>query len=765
MNTHALERLDFYSVRERLARYALCDLGRKLAQTINPIGRQELLVRWFQQVNEFEALIEDRGTPPFGGISDVRDLVRECAPPLTLGVDQVADIGRALKGTHAIAAYLRDLPESMSELTYLAQRIGDFETVAERVDAVIDDRGQVRDTASSKLMQLRRQIAAANDEIKTRLESLLRDPSVKRILQFANFTYHNDRLVLPVRAECRGRLPGIVHRTSDSGATIYVEPSVAVEINNRISNLRSEEIEEINRLLWDLTHEIYLNHDEIIKTLDSLAVLDLIVAKTRYKRAFSLSCPKLSEHSTINLIGARHPLLLGMQMDRQEAGEEAGDVIPIDVRLGEDFDLLIITGPNTGGKTVTLKTVGLLTVMAHAGIPIPAQEGSTVGTFSNVLIDIGDEQSMQQSLSTFSAHMTRILEMLRNAGPRTLVLIDELGAGTDPDEGGALGRTIMDELLRLQSRCIVTTHLGVLKGFALTRERAENGSVEFDIETLRPTYHLNIGEAGASNAIEIAQRLGMPKRLVSAARRNLSHRAKALRSAIAGASAAKREAEHARKSAVEAQANAAKSEAAAAQAAEKLQRQQSDFQEWVRRVAHLQPGDAVRVRNFDRDGKIVRVRLDLHRAEVSVGAFSVEVPLGDVLPPETPPPPPAPEKPAKAPAPAPKRKKAKQADNSAGAQQRRKPEASQPRPRPKIPPLTEKQLEALKPGDEVYAIRFNRAGTIARLNINKQVAIVSLGLLEVEIPREGLALPPARQAKLPRRKRSSARLKPDKPAK
>ena len=434
---------------------------------------------------------------------------------------------------------------------------------------------------------------------------------------------------------------------------------------------------------------------------------------------------------------------------RREAGEGDDEVVPIDCRLGHDFDLLLITGPNTGGKTVALKTIGLVLLMVQAGIPVPVQAGSTIGMFNNVLIDVGDEQSMQQSLSTFSGHLRRLLEMLRRASKRTLVLIDELGAGTDPDEGAAIGRAILDEFLRLETRCIATTHLGALKGYALTRPRAENASVEFDAETLRPTYHLRTGESGSSNAIDVAHRLGMPKRLVVAARRNLSRKAKALRSALQGTAEVKRQAEQAREAADQARHAATEARNEAGAARDRLERQQQDFRTWVQRVVHLQPGDPVRVRNFDRDGRVLHLRLDQQRAEVNVGAFAVEVPLGDLLPPETPAPPARPPLPLTRPAAVPPRKP----ERTGAGKSRRSPEQtperretreqrSPPHQPPPLPPLTEEQAAALCPMDAIYVKRFQREGRVVRLKPGKKEVVVSVGLLEMEVPYDGLALPP-----------------------
>jgi len=744
MDAHTLKCLDFDRICEILGGFAMTSLGRGLATNIRPVARVDLVRRWLNQVDEMGRLEEQRGLPPFGGITDVREIVERCAPPLRVSVEEVARVGDALRGTRAVAQYLSELPEDFPELRHLAERIGDFGTIADRIGASIDERARMRDDASPKLARIRREIDNAARRIKETVEQLLRDPAARRLLQFPNYTFHNDRLVLPLRTECRGRLPGIIHHASDSGATLYVEPAAAVELNNEISNLRSEEAEEIARLLWELAHEVYINATPILKTLDTLAVLDLVVAKVRWAGEFAMRCPEINEQGTLHVRQARHPLLLDLARQKREAGHTPDEVVPIDYRLGEDFNLLVVTGPNTGGKTVALKTVGLLNLMVQAGLPVPVDPGANMAVFKHALIDVGDEQSMQQSLSTFSAHLTRQMQMLRAAGPRTLVLIDELGAGTDPDEGAAIGRAILDELLRLDCRCIVTTHIGALKGFALTRRRAENGCVEFDSETLKPTYHLRIGEPGVSNAIAIAGRLGMPRRLIVAAKRNLSRKSRALHAALVGTTVAKRQAEDARQAAETARLAADRAQNEADSAKARLAKEQAGFQEWVQRVVHLQPGDPVRVRDFDRDGHIVRMRLEQQRAEVDVGPFAVEVPLGDVLPPQAPPPPPRPRpkpaavspKPTAAVRPA-RRARQREAHPAQRSQPRR-----QPRPKPALPSVTPEQAAALQPGDTVVVKRFHRDGTLVRTIPTKQVAVVTVGLLEVEVPFDGLALPP-----------------------
>jgi len=615
-----------------LAACARCELGRHLARRIQPVRSPATVKRWLDQFRQMQEAVGALGPPPFGGVRDIRQLVRQAVPPAKLEPDQLADIRQTLAATHRLRAWFDGLPSSCQELHALGQRVSDLDPIARQIDLAIDARGKVRDEATDRLRRIRATIRAAREQIDVVIERLLRSSHVLRMLQYPAATFHNDRTVLPLKVEYRGRLPGIVHRSSDSGATLFVEPSEAVELNNTIVRLRQDEHEEIGRILWHLTQLIHLNAEEILRTMTALAVLDLIGAKVALAEQYAMTCPRINDEGIIRLRGARHPLLLKMQREDRDAGREPRQVVPIDVRLGEDFDMLVVTGPNTGGKTIALKTVGLLVLMAQAGLPIPAEEGSTLPVFDEVLIDVGDEQSLQQSLSTFSSHLSQILRMLARAKKSTLILIDELGAGTDPDEGAAIGRAVMDELLRIGAPTIITTHLGALKSVGFSRKRADNGAVEFDPASLRPLYKLRIGEPGNSNAIAIARRLGMPGRLLRAAERHLASRDRALQRAIAGTLASRRRAEQIRDEAERAKLAAERERDAYRRRAAELQAQREHFERWVRRIASLRPGDPVHVRRFDRQGTIVRMHLHKQIAVVSVGAVEMELPLAELDP-------------------------------------------------------------------------------------------------------------------------------------
>lgn len=631
MDAHTLQKLEFDRIRELLAAQASCSLGRELALRIAPSRKATQIGLWLSQAGEFWRWVDANGYPPFGGIRDVRPQVKRAVPPAKLEPGEFADLASTLEGVKAVRDYLSGPGAPPDAVTRIAGRIGDFQVIAGRIRTVIDERGEVRDSASDRLWRIRQEIERVRAETRLVFDRLLRQPHITRYLQYPNSTFHADRMVLPLKADQRGRVAGIVHRSSDTGQTLFVEPAEAVELNNKRVSLLQEESEEIGRILWELTHLVHLNQKELLGTLEALAVIDLLAAKVRLARTYEMTLPAINTEHRVLLRRARNPILLTRPLTGGgDTSAQETKVVPIDVRLGDDFDVMMITGPNTGGKTATLKTVGLLVLMAQSGLPIPADAGSTLPVFDGVWIDVGDEQSLQQSLSTFSAHLKRILDILQRARKSTLVLLDELGAGTDPDEGAAIGRAIVDHLLGTGCLAMVTTHLGALKAMALEQKRVDNAAVQFDLETLRPTYVLLIGEPGNSNAIAIASRLGMPRRLVDAARRHHSGHAQALNRAIGKTLKSKRDAERARRDAEMARAEAARATLAAMDRAKALEEEQQAYSQWVERVLRLQPGDEVHVKKFDQPGRVVRVRLEKQQASVDLGTMEVEVPLTEL---------------------------------------------------------------------------------------------------------------------------------------
>ncbi|MBN1345522.1 MAG: hypothetical protein JXQ73_22710 [Phycisphaerae bacterium] len=740
MDEHSLDKLEFHRVCELLAGYCRCSLGRQLACDITPARKQPMVRRWLNQTREMIQIVEEVGLPPLAGVRDIRELVAQAVPPTRLQPEDFATIGETLAATHEIRQWIDTIPCECPTLVSVMQRVVDFKFIADQISRAIDADGQVRDNASERLARIRKSIDEAKHQIDVVLQRLLRSSHVTKMLQFPNATFHNDRIVLPLKSEHHGRLAGIIHRSSDTGATLFVEPAEVVELNNAIAKLRRDEHEEIGRILFKLTKSIHANADAVLKAVEAIGVLDVVSAKVLMAREHEMVVPEIDQGGALRLRAARHPILLAMSRADERQDLPPRPVVPIDARLGDDFDLLIVTGPNTGGKTVALKTIGLLTIMAHSGLPIPAAPGSCVPLLDDVLIDVGDEQSLQQSLSTFSSHMSRILDVLRRANARTMVLLDELGAGTDPDEGAAIGMAVIERLLSIRCPTMITTHLGTLKALGFTKERVDNAAVEFDIETLRPTYRLLIGQPGQSNALVVAAHMGMPPEMVAAAESFLPEQHKALTQAIAGTIDSRRRAEHAREEAEEAKVAAADAEADARAKAEELRRKKEDFEQWAQRVTHLKPGEVVKVLSFDRTGHIVRVNLAKQRAEVDLGNNAVEVPLSDLHPQDAPAPPPRPAVAGNATPAPPETPKRKAAPAKKTTNHKPKPVA----PVLNLPAMPLEQVLALKSGQSVFVRRFQKIGQVVRVKPDKHVVVVDLGMMDAEIAFEEVCNCPER---------------------
>ena len=635
MDQFTLNKLEFDQVRRILSRFCCCKLGQALAGRIGPSRRPESIRRWLDETSQMVTALREAGPPPFGGITDIADLLSQAhAGGGATGEDFVI-IASTLEGAGAVRRWAEALDESKGLLRELGAQLPDFQGEVEAIRAVVNPRGEVMDSASDTLARTRQSIERTRLRIHEVIYGYARRPEVARILQNPTVTLHEDRFVLPVKAERRHELPGVVHRASHTGATLFVEPSESVELNNRLVELAEQERREVARLLNELGITIHQRAEHMSSAMRTLAQIDLIVAKAQYAFQFDFAAPNISERGPLLLRKARHPLLIE-QAYQQEAGgidpEQRMAVVPIDVRLGQDFDVLIVTGSNTGGKTVTLKTVGLLSVMAQSGMHIPVKRGSALPLYRDVLLDVGDEQSLQQSLSTFGGHIRRIKNVLRKADRYCLVLLDELGSGTDPDEGGAIGQAVLDELRRIGCQAMITTHLSVLKAYAFNHDRVDNASVEFDTRTLRPTYHLRIGEPGESHAITVASAMGLPRRIIASASRFVHEKAGAFRRAIRATTASRRASEKARSEAFSARVAAEDSQEEYADKLSELHRLQGRFESWLASLAELRPGDEVPVPNFSKPGRLVRVQFNKQIAVVDVENVQVEVPLAELMP-------------------------------------------------------------------------------------------------------------------------------------
>jgi DNA mismatch repair protein MutS2 len=649
MDAHTLELLEFHKVRELLASYGACSLGKELALQLEPMTDAERIRAELALVTEMTLALGKGLAPPFGGLHDIRLVVRRAAIGAQLTAEQLLEVADTLNCTGNIYRYRMRLGDDCQRLAELLATVEDLGPVAKTISGCIDGRGHVLDMASRELTLVRQKLADVEERVQNVIRRLLRDPKLREILRYPNATVSGDHYVLPVAVNHRHKLAGVVHRTSSTGETVFIEPTGVASLSAERALLKGEEEREVRRVLRKLSGEVARIAKPLNHAVDVLARLDLITAKARFSRDHGMYAPEINTAGQLWLRQARHPVLENIfRTPAQPAAtdgtgaapgptaarsdsQENRIVVPIEVRLGFGFNLLIVTGPNTGGKTVCLKTTGLLCLMAQSGMHIPAGEGSSVPVFRQVLADIGDEQSLEQSLSTFSSHVSRIASILHTADQTSLVLLDELGAGTDPTEGAALGRAILDELDRLGCRAIVTTHLGDLKTYAFHNERAENGAVEFDTETLRPTYRLLIGQYGMSNALKIARRLKLPRDLLRRAHRYLRRRQKRAPQ-MAELQKMREEAEKAREEAL-AQAHAAEKQAdELRKKADQMERDAAEAAALREARLRLQPSDPVRVPKFDKVGKVVRIDHKRNVATVSVGLLQWEVSLEEVFP-------------------------------------------------------------------------------------------------------------------------------------
>ena len=635
MDSFTLEKIEFDALGELLADFCATSLGKSRARAIAPSDSAEIAGKWLEQTSQMVRAIRDAGRLPFAGVCDITGAVGRAVPGGGGSGEDYATIASALRGAACLGEHLRALPDELDELTALAAGIEDFNREADAIDRVVAPDGSVRDDASEKLRKIRRETGDTSRRIHDVMQDYVRRPEVAKLLQNTNVAVHGDRYVLAVKSENRGRVKGVVHRASNTGATVFVEPNASVELNNQLACLADDERKEIQRLLSELAFLIVAKADRIIATMDTVTEVDVISAKAQYALKYNMICPELSTAGAMEINQARHPLLVDQAPSdgtTKSASRQLEAVVPIDIRLGGDFDLLVITGSNTGGKTVTLKTAALMVVMAQCGMHIPARRGATIPVMGDVLIDIGDEQSLEQSLSTFGAHIKRIRYILETARRGTLVLLDELGAGTDPDEGGAIGQAILDHLRDSGAMVMASTHLSVLKAYAYNRDRVDNASVEFDVETLSPTYELRIGTPGESHAITVAEHLGLPAGVVAAARKYFGRRGKQFRKAIQATGAARREAETARSEAQAAHAEALNRMDDYEERIADVQDLRGQFLTWLATLDDLKPGDRIFIPSLKR--KCTLVRMEMHRQVVLVeaGQMQMEVPIRELMP-------------------------------------------------------------------------------------------------------------------------------------
>lgn len=502
----SLRTLELPRVLEKLAAQATSEAAKAKARALLPQTDVEDVKRLQQETSAACMLLGLQGSPSFAGAKDVSAALGRAQRGGMLNTRELLDIAALLRCARRVKDYRGDESDRDTVLDTMFRALHGGRFLEDRITRAIPEENEIADNASAELADIRRHMHAAGARSRQILQKIISSPTYSKALQESLITQRDGRFVVPVKAECRSEVPGLVHDVSSSGATVFVEPMGVVQANNELKELEAKEKKEIERILLLLSQEAAALQEDILWDYDLLVQLDLIFARGQLSYQMGGTCPDIGTDGHIFLRRARHPLL-----DKDKA-------VPIDVELGGDFDTLVITGPNTGGKTVTLKTIGLLAAMAQCGLHIPADSGSCVSVFDHVMADIGDEQSIEQSLSTFSSHMVTIVKILEQAGEGTLILFDELGAGTDPVEGAALAIAIIGEARDRGAKIAATTHYAELKTFAMTTPGVQNASCEFDVETLRPTYRLLIGIPGKSNAFAISQRLGLSRSVIERAK-------------------------------------------------------------------------------------------------------------------------------------------------------------------------------------------------------------------------------------------------------
>ena len=499
----SLNTLELPAILEMLAGEAVSETAKEAARALRPLTDIIAVKSNLDETTAAKNMMRLRNSPPFSGVKDIRNTVRRADMGGMLNTRELLDVAGVLRASAAAIAYsTADSDAGKSAIDYLFDSLNSNKYLENKITAAIISEEEIADTASGELSDIRRHMRIAGDKVRQTLQKIITSPAYSKALQEPIITMKNGRYVVPVKAEHKSTVPGLVHDISSSGATHFIEPLTVVQINNELRELAAKEKQEIERILAELSADVASHGENIISDFELLAALDLIFAKAKLSYKLDAIMPEISEEIRVKLIKARHPLL------PQSAA------VPIDIRLGGEFDTLIITGPNTGGKTVSLKTLGLLSAMSQSGLHIPAAEGSVTSVFGGILADIGDEQSIQQSLSTFSSHMTNIVGILADCRDGFLLLFDELGAGTDPVEGAALAIAIVEYARKKGALIAATTHYAELKTYALTIGGVANASCEFDVETLKPTYKLITGIPGKSNAFAISRRLGLPETVI-----------------------------------------------------------------------------------------------------------------------------------------------------------------------------------------------------------------------------------------------------------
>lgn len=675
MDDKILHTLEYRKILNKLMQYTQTPMGRLAAEELKPSGDFEGVKRLLQATDEAVNVDRLKGIPSFGGVSDIRPALKRASIGGMLGTSELLSVGNTIGGARRVKRFLAAMHEDEKiEMLYaLSDLLSEQKHVEDAIRACIDEDANVLDSASTELANIRRELRGGEARIREKLDSMIRSSSVAKMLQDQLVTIRGDRFVIPVKAEYRSHFGGIVHDQSGSGATLFIEPESIVAMNNKLRETRLREEREIEIILHRLTDLVGGIAEEMAYDVDILGQLDFIFAKARIAREMKATQPRMNDRGYLKLRKGRHPLI------------SAELVVPLDAELGNQYSSIIVTGPNTGGKTVTLKTVGLLSLMSMSGLFIPAEEGSQMCVFDAIYADIGDEQSIEQSLSTFSSHMTNIISILKRMTPKSLILLDEVGAGTDPAEGSALAIAILEHIHRTECRMIATTHYSELKAYAYERKGVINASMEFDVQTLSPTYRLLIGVPGRSNAFAIAERLGLPGAILEHARGEVKEEDLRVEHMIASLEENRLTAEQER------------------ERAEVIRREAEEFRK--RQQLELEKLESQRDKRLEKAEKDASAILDKARKEA-------EEIIGDL------------------------RRLAMEEGASVKEHKlieaRRRLDEAEPAPRKKAVSRAAKAPRQLQPGDEVKLPSVNQKGYIVELSGTKE-AVVQFGIMKMKV--------------------------------
>ena len=691
MDQKSLKVLEYNKIIDLLATKASSSLGLKYIEELTPSSEYEEVKDMLEETSEAQAILVKRGHVNLGGIQDVSDSVKRAE------IGAVLDPGSLLKISGSLRA-ARNLKRSLDSgeeedfnyprIQALSNALYVYRDIEDEIDNAIISEVEISDNASPTLRSIRRGILQKNQSIRSKLNSIISSTTYQKYLQDAIISVRGDRFVVPVKAEYRSQVAGIIHDQSSSGATLFIEPMSIVEMNNELRKLKLDEQEEIEKILAELTRMVGEVAGDILSNQIILGKLDFAFAKGKLSIAMKAIEPVLNDDKHINIKNGRHPLL------------DSDKVVPNNIYLGEDFDTLVITGPNTGGKTVTIKTIGLFALMTQSGLHIPADYGSSMCVYDNVFADIGDEQSIEQSLSTFSSHMTKILGILNEVTSDSLVIFDELGAGTDPVEGAALAIAILEDVNMAGAKCIATTHYSELKNYALTKPRVENAAVEFDVNTLSPTYKLLIGVPGKSNAFEISRKLGLKNYIIDRAKEFINTDNIELEDVLQNVEKNRIKAEQERAEAEQLKKEIEEIKAEYDRKLEKLTISREKMMEKARSEAFSITRQAKEeADNILRELRSMEMEMASKEKNRKIEALRKEL-----------------------------------ADSMGNLQPSVKSMI--------VPKVSNKEIKDLKPGDEVKVITLNQGGSVVSVDKKKKEAVVQIGIMKMTLPFKALQIAP-----------------------